>query len=207
MSTARALFVSTRPRQWTKNLIVLAQLIFSARFTDLWALGRSTAAFGLFCIISGGVYLVNDARDAESDRLHERKRVRPIASGALSPNVAMAGETIPLYGGGEQLRDLVFVDDVVRAALAASVESGAWGTAVNVGSGVGVSLREVAEAVVAEVGSGSVDASAPWPADAAAVETGSFYFDVSLAARVLGWKPRVTLQDGIRRLVESAKGA
>jgi nucleoside-diphosphate-sugar epimerase len=119
----------------------------------------------------------------------------------------MAGETIPLYGGGEQLRDLVFVDDVVRAALAASVESGAWGTAVNVGSGVGVSLREVAEAVVAEVGSGSVDASAPWPADAAAVETGSFYFDVSLAARVLGWKPRVTLQDGIRRLVESAKGA
>jgi len=120
---------------------------------------------------------------------------------------AMAGETIPLYGGGAQLRDLVFVDDVVEAALLASHADGAWGSAVNIGSGVGVSLREVAETVVAQVGSGSVDADAPWPADAAAVETGSFYFDVSLAGRVLGWSPRVMLEDGIRRLVESAKGA
>jgi len=89
MSTARALLVSMRPRQWTKNLILFAPLIFSARFTEAWALGRAAAAFVLFCIISGVVYLVNDVSDVESDRMHERKRTRPIASGALSVGVAI----------------------------------------------------------------------------------------------------------------------
>jgi nucleoside-diphosphate-sugar epimerase len=120
-------------------------------------------------------------------------------------DMAMAGETIPLYGGGGQLRDLVFVDDVVSAALLASVADAAWGRSVNIGSGVGVSLRSMAEAVVAEVGMGAVDVDAPWPADAAAVETGDFYFDVSLAGEVLGWKPSVGIEEGVRRLVEAAR--
>jgi nucleoside-diphosphate-sugar epimerase len=119
---------------------------------------------------------------------------------------AIAGETIPLYGGGGQLRDLVFVDDVVRAVLLASVADKAWGSAVNIGSGVGVSLRSMAEAVVAEVGNGAVDVNAEWPPDAKAVETGDFYFDVSLAAELLGWAPRVGIDEGVRRLVEAARG-
>jgi UDP-glucose 4-epimerase len=119
---------------------------------------------------------------------------------------AIAGETIPLYGGGSQLRDFVFVDDVVEAALLASGTPAAWGHALNIGSGEGVSLRSVAEAVVAEVGTGAVDASAPWPEDAAAVETGDFYFDVSKAAGVLGWTPRTPLAEGIRCLVDAATG-
>jgi 4-hydroxybenzoate polyprenyltransferase len=90
MSTIRAVVTSMRPRQWTKNLILFAPLIFAARFTDAWSIGRAFAAFGLFCVISGAVYLVNDVRDAESDRLHERKRARPIASGVLSAGVATA---------------------------------------------------------------------------------------------------------------------
>jgi UDP-glucose 4-epimerase len=118
---------------------------------------------------------------------------------------AIAGETIPLYGGGGQLRDLVFVDDVVRAVLLASLVDGAWGSAINVGSGVGVSLRDVAEAVVAEVGDGAVDMDAAWPVDAAAVETGDFYFDITRARDVLGWAPQVGLEEGIRRLVAAAR--
>jgi nucleoside-diphosphate-sugar epimerase len=121
-------------------------------------------------------------------------------------DMAMAGETIPLYGGGGQLRDLIFVDDVVRAVLLASVADGAWGSSVNIGSGEGVSLRDVAEAVVAEVGCGGVDVDAPWPVDAAAVETGDFYFDVSCARELLGWEPRVGLDEGVRRLVAAARG-
>jgi UDP-glucose 4-epimerase len=116
---------------------------------------------------------------------------------------AIAGETIEIYGGGEQLRDFVFVDDVVKAMLLASTTGGAWGSALNIGSGEGTSLRAVAEAVVAEAGMGEVDVGAPWPADAAAVETGDFCFDVSLARRVLGWAPETTLREGIRRLVEA----
>lgn len=119
---------------------------------------------------------------------------------------AIAGETIPLWGGGAQLRDFVFVDDVVQAALLASSTEAARGRAFNIGSGEGVSLRSVAEAVVAEVGTGAVDAEAPWPQDAAAVETGDFYFDVSLAREVLGWVPHTTLADGIRCLVDAATG-
>jgi nucleoside-diphosphate-sugar epimerase len=118
---------------------------------------------------------------------------------------AIAGETIPLYGGGGQLRDLVFVDDVARAVLLAALADGAWGSAINVGSGEGVSLRSVAEAVVVEVGGGAVDVDAPWPADAAAVETGDFYFDITRARDVLGWAPRVELGEGIRRLVAAAR--
>jgi nucleoside-diphosphate-sugar epimerase len=121
-------------------------------------------------------------------------------------DMAMAGETIPLYGGGGQLRDLVFVDDVVRAVLLASVADKAWGSAVNIGSGVGVSLRGMAEAVVAEVGNGAVDVNAEWPPDAKAVETGDFYFDVSLARELLSWAPRVGIDEGVRRLVEAARG-
>jgi UDP-glucose 4-epimerase len=120
---------------------------------------------------------------------------------------AIAGETIPVYGGGAQLRDLIFVDDVVRAVMLAAVSSAACGRAINIGSGAGVSLRSVAEEVVAEVGRGAVDADAPWPADAAAVETGDFYFDVSLAREVLGWSPEVTLADGVRAMVKAASGA
>jgi UDP-glucose 4-epimerase len=117
---------------------------------------------------------------------------------------AIAGETIPLYGGGTQLRDFVFIDDVVRAVLLASLTQEAWGSAINIGSGAGVSLRAVAEAVVAEVGTGAVDVEAAWPADAAAVETGDFYFDVSRAREVLGWEPETGLTEGIRTLVEAA---
>ncbi len=119
---------------------------------------------------------------------------------------AVAGETIPLYGGGAQLRDFVFVDDVVDAVLRAATTPAAWGTAINVGSGEGVSLRALAEAVVAAVGTGAVDTDAPWPADAAAVETGDFYFDVSRARDVLGWAPATSLHEGVRRLALGARG-
>ena len=119
-------------------------------------------------------------------------------------DTAIAGGTIPLYGGGGQLRDFVFVDDVVSAVLLASLTEGAWGSALNIGSGEGVSLRAIAESVVAAVGSGAVDLEAVWPADAASVETGDFYFDVSRARETLGWSPSVSLDTGIRRLVGAA---
>jgi 4-hydroxybenzoate polyprenyltransferase len=90
MSAPLAVLASMRPRQWTKNLILFAPLIFAAKFTDATAIGRALAGFGLFCLVSGAVYLINDVRDIENDRRHERKRSRPIASGALSARAAVA---------------------------------------------------------------------------------------------------------------------
>ena len=87
-SSALSLLASLRPEQWTKNLIVFAALIFAQRLLDPGAVGLSLAAFAVFCVLSGVVYLINDLVDREADRQHPVKRRRPIASGALSPGVA-----------------------------------------------------------------------------------------------------------------------
>jgi 4-hydroxybenzoate polyprenyltransferase len=88
-STAASLFVSLRPDQWTKNLIVFAALIFAVKLLDPAALAYASAAFLIFCALSGAVYLINDVSDREQDRLHPIKRLRPIASGELLPGAAL----------------------------------------------------------------------------------------------------------------------
>jgi UDP-glucose 4-epimerase len=120
---------------------------------------------------------------------------------------ARRGEPIHLYGEGSQLRDFVHVDDVVSAALAASVMPDAAGGVFNVGSGTGTSLRDAADLVVGLCGSGSVIAGTAWPEDAAAVETGDCYFDVTLAERVLGWAPRVSLREGLEAMLANLADA
>jgi 4-hydroxybenzoate polyprenyltransferase len=84
----RALFVSLRPTQWSKNLFVVAPLVFARELFDVELLLRAALAFVLFSAASSSVYLVNDLRDREKDRLHPVKRKRPIASGDLKPGVA-----------------------------------------------------------------------------------------------------------------------
>ena len=86
---AASLIVSVRPGEWTKNLFVFAGLLFGQRLTDPVAVGRSTAAFAIFCALAGVVYLVNDVADRERDRQHPRKCDRPIACGALSVRAAL----------------------------------------------------------------------------------------------------------------------
>lgn len=88
-STAASLFLSLRPDQWTKNLIVFAALIFAVKLLDPAALAYASAAFLIFCALSGAVYLINDVSDREQDRLHPIKRMRPIAAGEVSPGTAL----------------------------------------------------------------------------------------------------------------------
>lgn len=93
-----AILQSMRPRQWTKNLVLFAALIFSLSLTDQDLVLRSLAGFGVFCVTSGVVYLINDLKDREQDALHPRKRTRPIASGALPVPVAI-GAVVALTAG------------------------------------------------------------------------------------------------------------
>lgn len=79
---------SLRPRQWTKNLILFAGLIFSQHTTDAALFWRATAGGLLFCLLSGVVYIFNDIKDVEHDRRHPVKRERPIASGRLAVRTA-----------------------------------------------------------------------------------------------------------------------
>jgi 4-hydroxybenzoate polyprenyltransferase len=93
-STVANLFYSLRPDQWTKNLFVFAALIFAVKLFDPAALALATAAFLIFCALSGAVYLVNDVSDREADQRHPLKRLRPIASGALAPGTALAAAVV-----------------------------------------------------------------------------------------------------------------
>ncbi len=98
MTTAVAIVRSMRPAQWLKNVLVFAPLVFAHQALEPHALARSLAIFLLFCLASGAVYLVNDLLDRASDREHPVKRLRPIASGALSP--AAATVAAALIGAG-----------------------------------------------------------------------------------------------------------
>jgi len=72
-----------RPKQWVKNLLVFAALIFSENLFDLTKLLQTLAAFVAFCLASGAVYIINDLVDRENDRSHPQKSRRPIASGRV----------------------------------------------------------------------------------------------------------------------------
>lgn len=90
MNMIKALIQTMRPRQWTKNAFVLAALVFDRQLTNVPAALRTLLGFVLFCLISGVVYIFNDIADAEADRHHPQKRLRPIASGKLPIPIARA---------------------------------------------------------------------------------------------------------------------
>jgi 4-hydroxybenzoate polyprenyltransferase len=89
-SVTRAALVALRPRQWTKNLLLFAGLLFAGKLgeTSLWP--EALLAFAAYCAASSAAYLANDVRDAPHDRDHPVKRFRPVASGELSARGALA---------------------------------------------------------------------------------------------------------------------
>ncbi|NLT19750.1 MAG: decaprenyl-phosphate phosphoribosyltransferase [Syntrophomonadaceae bacterium] len=85
-----------RPKQWTKNLLVFAALIFTIPNVSLDMFYLALVGFVLFSLVSGGVYILNDWVDLEQDRLHPDKKNRPMASGELPPVLALTGGAIIL---------------------------------------------------------------------------------------------------------------
>jgi 4-hydroxybenzoate polyprenyltransferase len=83
------LLAALRPRQWPKNLLVFAGLIFAAEYDEPAKWGAALAAFAAYCAGSSAAYLLNDVLDAEEDRRHPLKRSRPVASGALRTRLAL----------------------------------------------------------------------------------------------------------------------
>ncbi len=85
----KELVISIRPRQWYKNLVIFVGIVFSFNLLnlDLWI--NAITAFGVFCALSGSIYILNDIIDIEKDKNHPKKRNRPIASGELNPNYAL----------------------------------------------------------------------------------------------------------------------
>ncbi|UQA61320.1 decaprenyl-phosphate phosphoribosyltransferase [Polyangium aurulentum] len=86
----RGMIRTVRPTQWVKNLFVLAPVVFAKHLTHPSIITSALGAFGIFCLLAGAVYTMNDIVDAEADRVHPVKRFRPIASGQVPLAVAKA---------------------------------------------------------------------------------------------------------------------
>ena len=88
-----------RPKQWLKNLFVLAPLIFAGEAVHTDPVLRALIATGVFCLLSSAVYAFNDLIDRESDRQHPLKKNRPIASGKVSAGAASGLIGVAVIGG------------------------------------------------------------------------------------------------------------
>lgn len=114
---------------------------------------------------------------------------------------AMEHKTLTIFGEGEQLRDYIYVEDLVDAFVLAAVHDDASGHVFNVGSGTGTRFKDMVNTVVEVVGSGEVK-HVPWPEHYLNVETGDYITDISKISTVLGWEPSTDLADGIEKTVE-----
>ena len=94
-----ALLAAMRPRQWAKNLVLLAPLVFALKATDPASAGRALLGLVAFCLVASAAYLANDIADRERDRLHPEKRTRPVATGELSTRAA-GGASLGLGAAG-----------------------------------------------------------------------------------------------------------
>src|SRR3954451_8702982 len=112
-----------RPKQWIKNLLVFAAPGAAGVLREARSFLLALGAFGVFCLAASGTYLLNDAIDFEADRLHHRKRLRPIAAGIVPVGVAKACAAVLLV-----------------AAAATSLALGGWSLLLVVGCYIGITL-------------------------------------------------------------------
>jgi len=111
------------------------------------------------------------------------------------------GRPIHVYGDGTQLRDFNYVDDAVDALMAAATNPKSEGQVFNLGSGEVISLKALAEKLVALRGSGSYEV-VPFPPERKAIDIGDYYSDFAKIRTELGWEPRIGLNEGLRRTLD-----
>jgi 4-hydroxybenzoate polyprenyltransferase len=99
LRTLTALFVSLRPAQWMKNLVLPLPFLFGAALGELRGWLLAATGFVVFCVVSSAIYLINDVKDRERDRAHPVKRLRPLATGELNVATAVAAAVVLLAAG------------------------------------------------------------------------------------------------------------
>jgi UDP-glucose 4-epimerase len=115
--------------------------------------------------------------------------------------LALDGQPLTVFGEGGQRRDYIFVEDVAEAAVAATLAPGTAGQVYNLGSGTGTPFIDMAK-MVAEVIPGTEVKQVAWPADRYFVETGDYISDITKLVQATGWRPRISMAEGIRRTAD-----
>jgi UDP-glucose 4-epimerase len=165
--------------------------------------GISKSATEQLHLLYGELYGIKASSVRLTNVYGPRQRLRGDLQGFLPIFVrrALSGEPITVFGEGTQERDCLHVDDVVECLLLTATSAEAPGEVFNVGNDERLSLRSIAEAIVAAAGSGSIE-TVPWPHDRDAIDIGSYYGDSSKAKRLLGWEPRTPFAEGIAKTIE-----
>ena len=110
--------------------------------------------------------------------------------------LAMENKRIKIFGDGNQIRDYIYIDNLADAFILAAENERTSGEIFNVGSGVGTKFKDMAKLIIKIVKSGKIE-FVPWPKNYLNVETGNYVTDITKTKKVLGWKPRTTLAEGI----------
>lgn len=118
--------------------------------------------------------------------------------------LAMEGKTIKIFGDGNQLRDYIYGTDIARAFVLCAVSDNTDGEIYNCGYGESWHFKDMVNLIVKTVGSGDIE-FVPWPENYERIETGDFKTDISKLIKTTGWKPEISIEDGIKRMVDYYK--
>lgn len=118
--------------------------------------------------------------------------------------LVLDNEIIPIYGDGLIKRDFIYVDDVVDALLALSLKEKCFGEIFNIGSDYVSNFKELAETIIDTAKQSKIEFT-PFSEERKKQEPGDFYSDISKIHNYIGWKPKVSLKEGIRRTVDFYK--
>jgi len=117
---------------------------------------------------------------------------------------AMDNEVIPLFGDGRILRDYLYIDDLVDSLISVALSDNAYGEVYNVGSGVPLSFLELANKIIEIAGSGKTNYT-EFTTERKALEPGDYYADITKIKNAIGWEPKISLEDGIKKTIEFYK--
>lgn len=113
---------------------------------------------------------------------------------------AMDNEVIHLFSNGRILRDYLYIDDLIDSLLAVAVNDNAYGEVYNVGTGVPLSFVDLAKRIIEITGTGKVDYT-EFTSERKALEPGDYYADITKIKNTIGWKPEVSLDEGIKKTI------
>jgi nucleoside-diphosphate-sugar epimerase len=156
-------------------------------------------------ILYNNVYGVRSSALRLTNTIGPRMRIRDARQTFVGIWVRLVLEGKPFeVWGGEQLRDFTYVDDCVEALLLAAMNEDAWGKIFNLGGDKVVSLKELADSLVAanaEHGGGEYNICR-FPEERKKIDIGDYYSDDAFIRETLGWEPKVDLEEGLRRTLE-----